>query len=291
MRAVVLDDAGEPALGAVSEPDGEGELVHVRACGLCGTDVQKIGRAAPGTVLGHEVVGALEDGSRVALVHHLPCGECARCRAGHESTCDRFPAPTIVPGGFAERARALKAIALPDGIPDDVATFAEPLACVLRALEHVPPGRVLVLGCGFAGLLFVQALVRRGDEVLASDPLPQRLELARRYGAGELDGSVDAAVLCAHAGLDGALAALEPGGTLLVFSWLTEPAPLDLAAVLRRELSIVGSCSATPGAMRDAIALLPELDPMPTVTLPLERFAEGLELYRRHDAVKVVFAP
>lgn len=291
MRAVVLDDAGEPALAELPEPEGEGELVRVRACGLCGTDVQKIGRAAPGTVLGHEVVAEREDGSHAVLVHHLPCGECARCRAAHESTCERFPAATIVPGGFAERARALEAIPLPDGIPDDVATFAEPLACVLRALERVPAGRVLVVGCGFAGLLFVQTLVRRGDEVLASDPLPERLELARRYGAREPDGSVDAVVLCAHAGLDAGLAALEPGGTLLVFSWLTEPAPLDLEAVLRRELSIIGSCSATPAAMRGAIAVLPELDPIPTVTLPLERFAEGVDLYRRHEAVKVVYAP
>jgi threonine dehydrogenase-like Zn-dependent dehydrogenase len=102
---------------------------------------------------------------------------------------------------------------------------------------------------------------------------------------------VGAAVLCAHAGLDGALAALEPGGTLLLFSWLVDPAAVDFEAVLRRELTLVGSCSATPAAMRDAIALLPELDPIPTVTLPLERFAEGLELYRSHEAVKVVFTP
>jgi len=291
MRAIVLDAAGEPALAEISEPDGGGELVRVRACGLCGTDVQKIGRAARGTVLGHEVVAEQEDSSRVALVHHRPCGECARCRAGHESTCERFPAPTIVPGGFAERVRALETVPLPDGIPDDVATFAEPLACVLRALERVPRGRVLVVGCGFSGLLFVQALVRRGDEVAASDPLPERAELARRYGAGTTSGPVDAAVLCAHAGLGDVLDALEPGGTLLVFSWLTEPAPLDLEAVLRRELSVVGSCSATPGAMRDAVALLPDLDPIPTVTLPLERFGEGLDLYRRHEAVKVVFTP
>jgi hypothetical protein len=61
--------------------------------------------------------------------------------------------------------------------------------------------------------------------------------------------------------------------------------------VLRRELSLVGSCSATPAAMRHAVALLPGLDPIPTVTLPLERFAEGLDLYRSHEAVKVVLAP
>ena len=291
MRAVVLDGAGQPAPADLPEPEGDGELVSVRACGLCGTDVQKIGRAAPGTVLGHEVVAEDADGRRVALVHHLPCGECERCLAGHETTCERFPLPTIVPGGFAERARAAATVPLPDEVDDTMGTFAEPLGCILRALERVPRGRVLVVGCGFAGLLFVQALVRRGDDVLAADPLPHRLDLALGYGAAPAGARADAAVLCAHAGLDDALAALEPGGTLLVFSWLTDAAPVDFEAVLRRELSLVGSCSATPRAMRDAIALLPELEPVPTVTLPLGRFAEGLELYRTHEAVKVVFTP
>lgn len=291
VRALVLDADREPALAELPEPSGDGELVRVLACGLCGTDVQKIGRAAPGTVLGHEVVAEDAGGRRVALVHHLPCGECERCRAGHETTCERFPAPTIVPGGFAERARAAATVPLPDGLDDAAGTFAEPLACVLRALERVPRGRVLVVGCGFAGLLFVQALVRRSDDVYAADPLPHRLDLALGYGAAPANGPVDAAVLCTHAGLDAALAALEPGGTLLLFSWLTEPAPVDFEAVLRRELSLVGSCSATPAAMREAVALLPGLDPIPTVTLPLERFVEGLDLYRSHEAVKVVLAP
>ena len=291
MRAVALDGAGLPALAEAPEPDGDGELVSVRACGLCGTDVQKLGRAAPGTVLGHEVVAEDSEGRRVALVHHLPCGECARCRTGHETTCERFPEPTIVPGGFAERACAAATIPLPDEVDDATGTFAEPLACVLRAVERIPPGRVLVVGCGFAGLLFVQALVRRGDDVLAADPLPHRLELALGYGAEPVNGPVAASVLCAHAGLDDALSALEPGGTLLVFSWLADPLPIDFEQVLRRELTLAGSCSATPAAMVEAITRLPELDPIPTVTLPLERFAEGLELYRSHEAVKVVFAP
>ena len=291
MKAVALDGAGQPALTEIPEPSGEGELVSVQACGLCGTDVQKLGQAAKGTVLGHEVVALDSDGRRVVLVHHLPCGECARCQAGHETTCERFPEATIVPGGFAERALALETMRLPDGVDDATGTFTEPLACVLRAAERLPRGRVLVVGCGFAGLLFVQALVRRGDEVFAADPLPHRLELALGFGAGAADGPVDAVVLCAHAGLDGALASLEAGGTLLVFSWLTEPVPLDFEQILRRELALIGSCSATPAAMREALAVLPELEPIPTLTLPLERFAEGLELYRSHEAVKVVFTP
>jgi hypothetical protein len=37
--------------------------------------------------------------------------------------------------------------------------------------------------------------------------------------------------------------------------------------------------------------LLPELDLPPVMTLPLERFGEGVELYRRGEALKVVFTP
>ena len=54
---------------------------------------------------------------------------------------------------------------------------------------------------------------------------------------------------------------------------------------------MLGSRSATPRHMEEAAALLPELDlPEPTV-LPLERFDEGLELYRSGEALKVVFTP
>ena len=88
MRAVVVGQDGEPALADVAEPVGPGELVRVLACGLCGSDVEKLGDPArAGAVLGHEVVGRLTDGRRVALGHHSACGECDRCRAGHESLC------------------------------------------------------------------------------------------------------------------------------------------------------------------------------------------------------------
>ena len=44
MRAVVLDDTGQPVLADVAEPEGDGDVVRVRACGLCGSDVEKLGK-------------------------------------------------------------------------------------------------------------------------------------------------------------------------------------------------------------------------------------------------------
>jgi L-iditol 2-dehydrogenase len=292
VRAIVLDDAGQPGIEELPEPAGAGALLDVLACGLCGSDVEKLGRAPAGTVLGHEVVAADADGRRVVPVHHLPCGECDRCLAGHESTCSRFAVATILPGGFAERVRAAATVDLPRHLDDALGTVAEPLACVLRAAESLRAGRVLVVGCGFVGLLFVQVLRRRGLEVVARDPRPERLALARGLGAlDEKGGYFDAAVLCAHGGMNEALAALSPGGTLVVFAAPAEPVAVDLDAVYRSELSVVGSRSATPRHLREAVALLPSLEPPPITRLPLEEFAEGVGLYRRGEALKVVFTP
>jgi L-iditol 2-dehydrogenase len=279
VRAVVLDEQGQPALTDVPEPSGDGELVRILACGLCGSDVEKIGSAPAGTVLGHEVVADM-DGRRVALVHHLPCGQCERCLAGHESTCDAFRAATIVPGGFAERARAAQTIDV-EAVDDAIATYVEPLACVLRAAERIPRGRALVVGNGFVGRLFGAVLRSRGDEVFAVDPDPTR-------DGQHPDGPVDAAVITAPGGATEAADAVAPGGKLLVFA---PSAPLGVEAVYRRELTVTGSRSATPRHMREAAGLLPKLAlPEPTV-LPLDRFAEGLDLYRNGEALKVVFTP
>jgi L-iditol 2-dehydrogenase len=277
VRAVVLDADGTPRAADVPAPEPS---ARVLACGLCGSDVEKLSPVHAGAVLGHEVV-VEDEGSLLALVHHRPCGECERCRAGHESTCERFREPTIEPGGFAERVRFVEGVALPDGVDAVYGTMVEPLACVLRGAERVPRGRVLVVGNGFVGRLFGAVLEARGDDVFAVDADP-----ARR--GREPGGAVDAAVVCAPGGGAAALDAVLPGGTVVVFA---DGGPLPADLVYRRELTVVGSRSATPDAMRLAAELLPTLTlPAPTV-VPLGRFAEGLELFRSRRALKVVFTP
>ena len=281
MRAVVLNAAGEPEPAEIPEPEG-GEALQVLACGLCGSDVEKIGRAPEGTVLGHEVVAETGDGARVALVHHLPCGECERCRAGHESTCEEFGAATIEPGGFAERVTAGGGWAeLPDDVDDALGTYAEPLACVLRGAERVPRGEVLVLGGGFVGRLFEAALKARGDTVYVRDVDPAR-------NGPEPEGPVGAVVVCAPGAGGDALGAVEAGGTVLVFA---DAGPLDTEEVYRRELMLTGARSATPGHLADSVALLPALDLPEPLVLSLDRFDEGLAAYRSREALKVVFRP
>ena len=281
MRALILDADGKPELANVPEPEGNG-VVRVLACGRCGSDVEKLGRAAPGTVLGHEVAAALPDGPRVALVHHLPCGECERCLAGHESTCEDFRAATIEPGGFAERVVARGGwVEIPDGVETATGTYAEPLACVLRGAERVPRGDTLVLGGGFIGSLFAEVLRHRGDAVYVRDVDPAR-------SGPEPEGAVGTVVVCAPGAGRDALEAVELGGTIVVFA---DPGPIDLGGVYRRELTIVGSRSATPRHMEQAAQLLSELDLPEPAVFPLAEFERGLEAYTSGQALKVVFTP
>jgi L-iditol 2-dehydrogenase len=291
VRAVVLDADGLPQLAELPEPSAAGALVHVTACGLCGSDVEKLGHAAAGTVLGHEIAGRLENGDRVTVMHHVPCGSCERCRSGHESTCEEFAAPRIAPGGFAERLRATHCVPLPDSVAEDAAVWVEPLACVVRAAKLVPPGPSLVVGCGTIGQLWVQVLAGLGHEVAAADLREDRLARARELGASLADGPVGFAVVTAAAGIDDALHRVEPGGTIVLFAASDQPMPVALDLVYRKELVVVGSRSATRASFARAIELMPSLVLPAVTTLPLERFSEGVELYRRGEALKVVFTP
>ena len=241
--------------------------MRVLACGLCGSDVEKIGVADAGTVLGHEVVARDADGTRVALVHHLPV---RRVRAlpgrARVDLRARSPSRRSCPAASPSKSAAAEGVELPDGLDDATGTYVEPLACVLRGAERVPPGPRARRRARLR-----RAALRGGAAPARRRGLRHRCERPERAGRAP-DGPVDAAVLCAPAA---PLDAVAPGGTVLVFA---AAGPVDLDDVYRRELTLTGSRSATPRHMDEARRAPPELDlPEPTV-LPLERFAEGLEL-------------
>lgn len=232
--------AGDGAVRIESRPrpsPGPGEmLLRLRCAGLCGTDLFKLrhGTAPAGSVLGHEIVGAVAalgegvrgfaPGDRVAVPHHAACGECALCRRGSEPLCPAFRDNLLVPGGFSEwvlvRERAVRqsAFGLPPDLADEAAVFLEPAACVLRGLRQArlpetalagpAPGCAVVLGGGSMGLLHLLVLKAVHPElrVAVSDPLPDRRDLARRLGA-DAAAAPGAATVQAAAGLSAGLGA------------------------------------------------------------------------------------
>src|SRR5258707_363631 len=143
------------------------------------------------------------------------------------------------------------------------------------------PGSATRSSCGRVGRLAGGVLGWRGDEFCAVGADQER-------GGGGREGPVAAAVVCARGAGADALEAVPPGGRVLVFA---DAGDLPADVVYRRELTVVGSRSATPASMAEAAALLPELELPEPVVLPLERFAEGLDLFLRREALKVVFVP
>jgi L-iditol 2-dehydrogenase len=270
-------------------------------------------------VLGHEPAGVVRSvgpdvetvavGDRVAIHHHAPCGECRRCRRGHETLCERFRATRLEPGGFAERVLVPaelvgELLPLPDALDPVAATFVEPLACVLRAQDRAglrAGDGLLVVGAGVNGLLQIAAAHARAvDAVWVREPRPERLALAEAWGA-EHHGNelVDVAIVCTPkpAAIAAAAEAVAPGGTLCLYA---PPAPddppaFDGTSLFLREMTVTASYSAGLRDMRDALELIARglVDPLPLVShrLPLEETGLALELQRRGEALKAVVVP
>src|SRR5438132_3766118 len=106
MKALVFHAVGDIRLDEVAEPKIEkpnDAIVRMTANAICGTDLHMVrGTLAgmqPGTILGHEGVGVVEEigrgvrnlsvGDRVVIPSTIACGVCVYCRASYYSQCDR----------------------------------------------------------------------------------------------------------------------------------------------------------------------------------------------------------
>lgn len=163
-------------------------LVQVSCCGVCPTDLRKYRTGDNGALklpmnLGHEWVGVvLETGPAVK-----------KFRPGMRVIGDTY-------AGYAEyaliSAETLQLsfpggpLNLPDTVADDALTFVEPLADCLHAV--IDQGRVklgqtvVVLGAGQMGLQLVAVARHYGAQVIVSEPVAMRRELAQDYGAALL---------------------------------------------------------------------------------------------------------
>jgi L-iditol 2-dehydrogenase len=322
MRVARSFAPGDVRIEEAPEPEaGPGEVVcDVLAVGVCGSDVTDwyIASRLP-AVLGHEVIGTVRAvgsgadapavGTRVAIHHHTPCGECRRCRRGHETLCEQFRATRLDPGGFAERVRLVpelvaELLVLPDRLDAVEATLIEPLACVLRAQERSglrAGDSLLVVGAGVNGLLSIAAAHARGVEaVWVREPRPDRLQRALETGA-ERHGNelVDVAIVCTPKpdAIAAAAESVAPGGTLCLYAPPAPDAPprLDGTRLFLRELTVTASYSAGPGDMRASLELIAggQVNPEALIShrLPLTDTAAALNLQRHGEALKAVVVP
>ena len=318
---------------------GPGELlVRIEASGICGSDVMEWYRMkkAP-LVLGHEIAGEVAEvgrgvdrykkGDRVVASHHVPCNNCRFCLKGHHTVCDTLRSTHFDPGGFAEYVR-LPAInvdrgvyLIPDGVSFEEASFAEPLACVLRAqrIAGIGPGdTVVVMGSGIAGLLHIKLACAMGaGRVLATDVSETRLAAAKKFGADiAIDAEADVSSVLRRAN-DGWLAdkvlvctgarsanlqaieLVERGGTVLFFA-PTDPGitiPVSINDLFfRNDITLKTSYAGSPADHVTALALIQarrvRVRDIITHRLSLQETSKGFQLVAKaQDSMKVIIEP
>jgi threonine 3-dehydrogenase len=197
---LVMGDVPLPAVGP------NDVLIKVRRASICGTDVHiwnwdewaqrtipvpmHVGHEFMGEVaeLGAEVRGLVK-GQRVSAEGHLTCGHCRNCRAGKRHLCRNTVGIGVnKPGCFAEYIAmpAVNVFPLPDAIPDEIASFLDPLGnAVHTALSFDLVGEdVLITGGGPIGIM-AAAIARfvGARHVVVTDVNDYRLSLATKMGA------------------------------------------------------------------------------------------------------------
>jgi threonine dehydrogenase-like Zn-dependent dehydrogenase len=190
------------------------QRVRPRLAGICGSDLATIDATSSRWfepivsfpfVPGHEVVGELDDGTRVVLEPVLACATrgidppCPACATGDVSRCTNIAFGHLEPGlqtGFCCDTGGGWATALvahesqlhrvPDELSDEDAVMVEPTACAVRgALKADGAATVAVIGAGTLGLCTIAALDRwvEPEQLLVAAKHPEQRRLATRLGA------------------------------------------------------------------------------------------------------------
>jgi L-iditol 2-dehydrogenase len=208
MKAAVLHGKEDVRVEEVPERALQpGEVrVAIKASLTCGTDLKVFKRGyhakmiVPPAVFGHEFAGVISEtrsdawhvGDRVVAANSAPCGQCFHCGVGQENLCDdllflngAYAESIVVPVRIVEKnlLRLKPETRLAD------AALVEPLACVVQGVEDsgLQHGqRVLVIGAGPIGLMFVALAHDLGCEVTVVGRGEQRLATARRVGADQV---------------------------------------------------------------------------------------------------------
>lgn len=264
-------------------------VVKVKSCGICGTD-QHIYHGHPGSaevhppiVLGHELAGevveigsevsSLQVGDRVSIDPNIYCGTCDYCRSNRVHLCSNLEAVGVTrDGGMAEYCTVPSAncYTIPDVMTFEEAALVEPLGCVLHGFRKInlsPLSKVLIIGGGFIGQLFLQLVKQQHvQSIVVSEPAENKKELLYQLGADEVVHPMDAAkreadVVIECVGrpesMEHAVKSAAKGGQVLLFGVSAPDTVINVSPfeIFSKELTIKGSFI-NPYTHEEAIALI-----------------------------------
>jgi L-iditol 2-dehydrogenase len=187
----------------VASPDEDHAIVKVRACGVCGTDINFVRDWADDPMaLGHEIAAEVVEvgknvknvapGDRVIVEDVTLCGTCDACKSGHPELCRNMYSIEGQPGMSQYMSVRFNSLVKFDGMDFAPASLTEPLAVSLSAVlnAQIPlGGSVMVLGNGPLGLMVARLAKLRGAGFVGITGLPRdnareraRFAVAERLG-------------------------------------------------------------------------------------------------------------
>ncbi len=341
MLAALLYGQEDLRLETVPDPTpASGEVViEVGAATTCGTDLKVWRRGGhakmlkPPTLFGHEAAGRVvalgagvtgwSIGDRVVANNSAPCMTCFFCQRQEFSLCTDL---TFNNGTFAKYLKIPAPIvrhnllSIPEGLSDAMAAMTEPLACVLHgvARSNVKAGdRVVLLGDGAIGLMFVAALSKRSAEVFLFGGSDSRLEIGKKFGAAKTfnyrqvpdlpnlvrdltDGwGADVAIEATGvpAAWEMAIACARPGGTVNLFGGCPRDTTITVNTeqLHYNELTLKGVFHNTPEFVRAALALIAShtapFELLISDRQPLQNLEQVFQDMKQRKVVKVAIVP
>ena len=313
MKAVHLE-SGKVSVRAIpvpARPPGFA-LIRMLVAGICSTDLElQRGYYGFSGIPGHEFVGEVVEaddtgliGKRVAGEINLACGACDFCAAGLSRHCPNRTVLGIVkhPGAFAECLLLPEnnLHLIPDALPSEHAVFIEPIAAACEILDQlpIPAGEcVAVLGDGKLGLLIAQVLKAHGAQVTLYGRHEAKLRLARKTGietciSSDLPRAAFPVVVDATGAAEGLRAALSmarPRGTVVMKSTVHGEVPIDAAAVIVNEITLLGSrCGRFEPALEALSSGKINVAEMISGEYPLHRAPEAFEEAARPGVLKIL---
>ncbi|MFD2618641.1 zinc-dependent alcohol dehydrogenase family protein [Terrilactibacillus laevilacticus] len=209
MKALVLTGIEQLEIQAIPEqPLKENEVkIEMKYAGICGTDkhlyngLPGSAKAEPPIILGHENSGVITElgpsvkshlkiGDRVAIDPNISCGFCSFCHDNKPHLCENMEAIGVTRnGGMAEYVNVpeTNVYKIPDNLSFKEAAMAEPVSCMLHAINQIDIKShytALVVGDGFLGQLFIKYLANHGlKKVDVSNRNPKKINLLKKIGA------------------------------------------------------------------------------------------------------------
>lgn len=204
MKAVDLKAVGQLELVEKEKPiPKKGEvLIHVMACGICGSDIPRVfvtGSYHFPTVLGHEFSGEIVQvaddvssdylGKKAAVFPLLPCNECDYCQSGYYAQCKKYNYfGSRTDGGFEEYLAVplFNLVLLEEQVSYEEGAMVEPATVaqhVINKAELTIGDNVVIYGAGPIGIMVAQwAQINGAGKVLLMDIDPTKVAFAQELG-------------------------------------------------------------------------------------------------------------